>query len=231
MGLISKVVFEGRGAKGVSDSSYAFTMTRCCERVGVIDDELEDFYWNADTPSQSVSLFEDSGCPYCGTSPWSLHRIDDISQVPEHWRWACDEGPRPGSRRIRPLREHVEELLRYCERSNGGVPTFHERLYFEAGVPQANPNGQWVLRRNALKNTTEFSLRFDVLLSSGYDSIHLFACGVAEDTLLIGVEVPTSSTGASVGLTRVTYSGPKPTAAGTLDWGNCCIIEGDAPRT
>jgi len=44
------------------------------------------------------------------SSNWELRHLDDMEQVPEHWRWACDNSPRPGSRRVLPLSEHIREL-------------------------------------------------------------------------------------------------------------------------
>jgi hypothetical protein len=37
MGLVDYVLFEARGARGCSNSEYAFALTTCCERIGVVD--------------------------------------------------------------------------------------------------------------------------------------------------------------------------------------------------
>lgn len=99
MGNVDKASFEARGAHGVADSEYRFVMTTCCERVGIVDDELAEFYFDPEKPARSLSLVGDVECPFCEATTWSLHRIDELAQVPEHWRWACDGRPRPGSRR------------------------------------------------------------------------------------------------------------------------------------
>jgi hypothetical protein len=115
-------------------------MTTCCERIGVVDRELHEFYWNPDTPSTSVNLLEHSACPYCGAARFGLYDIDRIEQVPEHWRWACANVSRPASRRVRPLAEHVRELLGVCERSTGPAPP-----YCSGPARRADGSRGWVL--------------------------------------------------------------------------------------
>ncbi len=96
---VDKAAFEKRGARGVAGSNCRFVMTTCCERVGVVDDELHDFYFDPEAPDRAVSLVADAECPFCAATTWSLHRLDELHQIPEHWRSACDGKPRPGSRR------------------------------------------------------------------------------------------------------------------------------------
>jgi hypothetical protein len=203
-------------------------MTTCCERVGVIDDELQDFYWNADTPSQLVSLLDDAGCPFCGASPWARHRIEDVSQVPELWRWACKDRPRPGSRRIRPLAEHVEELLQFCRRVAGPIPPFNTKLFLNTSDPRARFDGRWVVERGGLQTASEFAPRFNELLMAGYACVSLSAHGVFGDALIVGVELPREATGVPVGLTSVNYAGPAQSSSGTPNWEFClCIVDQD----
>lgn len=216
MSLIDKAIFEGRGARGSSDSDYAFAMTTCCERVGVVDCELDEFYWNPDTPSTSISFLDHPACPYCGASRFGLYPIDRLEQVPEHWRWACADAPRPGSRRVRPLAEHVRELLAVCERRAGPLPAYGKMLFFEtlegagAGLAQ--------LTRDALLTAPEFAPRFDRLLVSGYAWVNLCACGIWEDALIVRVERPRDPTGVAVGLTQVSYTGPLRGPDGSHQW-------------
>jgi hypothetical protein len=96
---VDEAAFARRGAHGVAGSRYRFAMTACRERVGVIDDELDDFYFDAEKASRSVSLLGDAECSFCEATTSSLHRLDELEQVPERRRWACDGKPRPGSRR------------------------------------------------------------------------------------------------------------------------------------
>jgi hypothetical protein len=201
-------------------------MTTCCERVGVVDDELGEFYWNADTPSQLMSMHGESRCPFCDASPWALHRIDDLIQVPELWRWACEDRPRPGRRRIRPLTEHVEELLQYCRRVTGPVPAFDTKLFLDTSDPRVRFEGRWVVERGGLQRGTEFAPHFDKLLTAGYAWVNLSAYGVFRDALIVGVERPGEATGVPAGLTNVNYSGPERSTAAMPNWAlELCLIE------
>ena len=100
MGLVDKYAFEARGARGCGDSDYEFAMTTCCERVGVVDDELHDLYWNHESLACVVPLYESCDCPFCGASAWDLRTLDEAGHVPDHWRWALDGQARAGSRRV-----------------------------------------------------------------------------------------------------------------------------------
>ncbi len=218
MSLVDKLTFESRGARGCSDSNYAFGMTTCCERVGIVDHELDEFYWSSDTPSSSLSLLEGAACPFCGASRWDLHDIVHLDQVPEHWRWACTSEPRPGSRRVRPLSEHVRELLAFCERVAGPVPPFDTTLFLEMNGTAARIDAGWRVARDALFTTTEFAPRFDRLLLAGYAWVNLSAYGIWQEALVIGVERPREATGVPAGLTSVNYSGPPHTPEASARW-------------
>jgi len=90
MGLVDKITFETRGARGCSNSDYTFAVTTCCKLIGVVDDELHDFYWNPEDISRVLSFLQDSVCPECGRAEWDLNHLSTIDDVPERWRWACD---------------------------------------------------------------------------------------------------------------------------------------------
>ena len=193
-------------------------MTTCCERVGVIDDELSDFYWSAETPSKSVSLFNESACPFCDASDWNLRHIDSIDHVPEHWRWACDNWPRPGSRRVLPLAEHIRELVAFCQRVASPLPTWDRVLLLDTSDPRVRYDRGWIVASNALVTAAGFAPRFETLLLAGYSWVNLSAYGIFENDLVVGIELPRESVGVPAGLTSVNYSGPSLNADGTPTW-------------
>lgn len=211
-------MFESRGAHGCSNSDYTFALTTCCERVGVVDDELSDFYWSSDTPSSSLSLFDEPSCPFCGASTWSYHPIEDLEHVPEHWRWACDDQPRPGRRRVLSLAEHTRELLAFCRRVAAPVPTFDKTLFSIVTDERVRCAGACVVPRGALITAAEFAPRFDGLLVAGYAWINLSARGLFAGDLIVAVELPREPAGVAAGLTSVNYSGPPLDAAGVPRW-------------
>lgn len=219
-------MFESRGAHGCSNSDYTFALTTCCERVGVVDDELSDFYWSSDTPSNSVSLFDEPSCPFCSASAWSIRPIDDLEHVPEHWRWACDGQPRPGRRRVLSLAQHTRELLAFCRRVASPVPTFNKTLFLIMTDERVRCAGASVVPREALIAAAEFAPRFDGLLLAGYAWINLSAYGICAGDLIVGVELPREPASVAAGLTSVNYSGPPLNAGGTPRWELALSIAG-----
>jgi hypothetical protein len=218
MGLVDKRVFEERGAHGCSNSDYTFALTTCCERVGVLDDELGEFYWSSETPSESLSLERDSACPFCDASDWDLRELDHIDLVPEHWRWACDNWPRPGSRRILPLSVHLRELVAYCRRVASPLPSWDRVLLLDTADPRVRNDDGWLAPSDSLVTVSEFAPRFEALLLAGYASINLSIYGMLEHDLIVGVERPREPSGVPAGLTAVNYSGPPHGADGTPNW-------------
>lgn len=226
MGLVDKLVFENRGAHGCSNSDYAFAITTCYERVGVIDHELSDFYWSFETPSQSISLFNESACPFCDASNWNFRQLDDMEQVPEHWRWACDNSPRPGSRRVLPLSDHIRELVAFCRRVASPLPTWDRVLLLDTSDPRVRYDRGWTVPNDAFVTVVEFSPRFEALLLKGYSWVNLSAYGLFENDLIVGLELPRESVGVPAGLTSVNYSGPSLGAQGTPTWSLHLTITG-----
>lgn len=218
MGLVDKCVFEGRGARGSSDSAYDFSLTNCCEKVGIVDEELGDFYWSSDTPSRSVTILGDSTCPFCDASGWSYRRIEDIAHVPEHWRWACDGLPRPGRRIVRPLTDHVAELLEFCHRVADPVPSFDAVLILNTADLRVRDDGGWIVEVDALQTVADFSPSFDRLLVAGFSWINFSAYGIFQGKLILGVELPHEQGAVPAGLTSVNYSGPPRKPDGTASW-------------
>jgi hypothetical protein len=226
MGLVDKFVFESRGAHGCSNSDYTFAITTCCERVGVIDDELDDFYWSFETPSKSISLLNDSPCPFCDASDWNPRRLDRLDQVPEHWRWACDNQPRPGSRRVLPLAEHIRELVAFCRRVASPLPVWDEVLVLDTSDRRVRYDRGWIIASDVLITVAEFAPRFETLLLAGYSWVNLSAYGIFENDLVVGVELPRESVGVPAGLTPVNYSGPPRGTEGAPSWGLNLTITG-----
>ena len=226
MGLVDKLVFENRGAHGCSNSDYGFAITTCCERVGVIDDELSDFYWSFETPSKSISLFNESPCPFCDASSWNFRYIENIDQVPEHWRWACDNSPRPGSRRVQPLSEHVRELIALCRRVASPLPNWHRVLLLDTSDPRVHRDHGWTVPKDVLVTVAGFAPRFEALLLMGYSWVNLSAYGIFDNDLIVGLELPREAVGVPAGLTSVNYSGPSFSAEGTPAWALHLTITG-----
>lgn len=218
MGLVDKVTFEASGAHGCSNSDYDFVITTCCERVGVVDEELHDFYFDCEKPSLSLSLALGADCPFCESGIWDYRVLDQLEHVPAHWRWACDGQPRAGRRRIRPLHEHVEELVAFCERVAGPVPRYSTVRFLDTSDPSVRYDGAWRLPKSALLSTVEFARTFEQLLLAGYSWINLSAYGVSEGKLVVGVERPAVATGVAKGLTSVNYSGPSQHGDGSPRW-------------
>lgn len=218
MGLVDKIVFEARGAHGCSDSDYTFAMTTCCERVGVVDDELDEFYWNSATPGDGVSLLGSPECPFCASSNWDLRRLEHATQVPDHWSWACDGVQRPGRRQLLSLAIHIQELLKFCRRVAAPLPGWNETLILNTGDPSARYDRHWIASRSALLSPDRFTPQFEKLLCAGYSWINLSVYGVHDGNLIIGVEVPADTAGVPPGRTVVNYSGPPKGVDGRHTW-------------
>jgi hypothetical protein len=183
-----------------------------------VDEELGDFYWSSDTPSRSITILADCACPFCGASDWNYRQIDDSNPVPAHWRWACDDHPRPGRRIVRPLAEHLAELLEFCRRTAQPVPSFDAILLLNTVDPRVQYNAGWLAEVGALQVIADFSPTFDRFLVSGYSWINLSAYGLFRENLIVGVELPPQRTGVPPGLTCVNYSGPARKVNGTANW-------------
>jgi hypothetical protein len=218
MGLVDKFVFEDRGAHGCSNSDYDFAITTCCERVGVVDEELSDFYWSSDTPSRSVTTLAESNCPFCGASTWDYRHIDDLNHVPEHWRWACEGQQRPGRRIVLPLADHVAELLEFCRRVASPVPPFEAAVFLNTADPRVRYQDGWIAEAGALQDAADFRSVFDQLLVAGYSWLNLSAYGIFRGNLIVGVELPREQIGVPPGLTSVNYSAPARKPDGTVGW-------------
>lgn len=218
MGLVDKFVFEDRGARGCSDSDYEFAITTCCERVGVVDEELGDFYWSSDTPSRSITILEGSNCPFCDASTWKYRHIEDLVHVPEHWRWACEGRPRPGRRIVRSLAEHVAELLEFCRRVASPIPAFDAVLFLDKTDPRSRDEEAPIAEPGTLQAAADFRPIFDRLLVSGYSSLSLSAYGIFRGNMIVVVEPSAEQGAVPPGLTTVNYSGPARRRDGTPNW-------------
>jgi hypothetical protein len=184
----------------------------------VVDEELHDFYFDCEKPSLSVSVAVGADCPFCEAAIWDYHVLDRLEHVPAHWRWACDGQPRAGRRRIRPLREHVDELVAFCERVAGPLPAYSAACFLDTGDPRVRYEGVWRLPNGALLSAVDFAAEFERLSLAGYSWLNLSVYGIFQGQLVIGVERPAVATGVAKGLTSVNYSGPSRRGGGSPDW-------------
>lgn len=94
MSVIDNFRFEARSRCGCSNSDYHLYRTNCCCGFCVVDDELSDLYFDP-ADLRRVSLLRERTdttpfpCPLCGAAEWDLTEIEELSDVPESWRWAC----------------------------------------------------------------------------------------------------------------------------------------------
>ena len=94
----------------------------------------------------------------------------------KHWRWACDHSPRPGSRRVLPLSEHLRELIAFCRRVASPLPTWDRVLLLDTSDPRVHCDQGWTVPNDVLVGIAEFAPRFEALLLMGYAWVNLPAC-------------------------------------------------------
>ncbi len=92
MSLIDKHTFESRSRAGCSNSDYRLCRTDCCNRFGVEDDELLDFYFDTRDLSRRVFAVKGTPCPVCGASPLRYEEVEEFAEMPAEWRWAAPRG-------------------------------------------------------------------------------------------------------------------------------------------
>ena len=73
---LDKWKFEARGGYGCDNSGYLLRTTSCCHRAVVLDDELEDIYYDPADLGRAVRIWEfmcewggAPPCPFCGAAP------------------------------------------------------------------------------------------------------------------------------------------------------------------
>ena len=89
---LDKITFERRGGYGCSNSDYEIQETTCCKRPVVLDNELNDIYFDPQDLNKATRIWEhgDSPCPLCGATKWNIQELPDYSQIPEEWKWAAN---------------------------------------------------------------------------------------------------------------------------------------------
>ena len=87
---ISKSLFELRGGSGCSNSHYSLSSASCCAGIGLEDEELHHFYFNATDLSLKINLWENFACPFCGDRSFDLKSVPLGDPIPLGWSWAID---------------------------------------------------------------------------------------------------------------------------------------------
>jgi len=65
--------------------------------LGVEDDELLDFYFDARDLSKHVFVEKGVSCPVCGAKDFAYQEVEEFAETPDEWRWA-----EPGDLREQP---------------------------------------------------------------------------------------------------------------------------------
>jgi hypothetical protein len=119
---------------------------------------------------------------------------------------------------IRSLDEHVAELLAFCERACGPLPSFEKLLFLDTADPRVRYAHGWELEPEVLVTAATYAPHFNRLLVSGYSWINLSAYGLWRGDLIIGVEQPRQTAQVPPGRTSVNYSGPSRGRDGKANW-------------
>ena len=75
----------------------------------------------------------------------------------------------------------------------------------------------WRVTRESLVTPEEYEQQFHTLVQAGYSWINLSLYGVHEDSLVVGIELPSESSKVPPGKTSITFSGPA-IRNGKIDW-------------
>ena len=78
--------------------------------------------------------------------------------------------------------------------------------------------GTFDVTTNTLVHQSDYSTRFDELLSMGYSWITFVAAGIQDDNMIVVVELPEHPTGVPSEKTAVNFSGPSESVANTWKW-------------
>jgi hypothetical protein len=95
MGNVDNRAMESRSGAGCDNSDYRFVQTSCCGRVFVEDAELQELYVDAADVTRRISLLRVPSepaprCPACASPVWYLADVNEPTEVPPEWTWACD---------------------------------------------------------------------------------------------------------------------------------------------
>lgn len=75
----------------------------------------------------------------------------------------------------------------------------------------------WQVTRECLVPPEDYEQQFHTLMQAGYSWINLSLYGVHEDSLVVGIELPSDSSKVPVGNTSINFSGPA-IRNGKVDW-------------
>lgn len=103
------------------------------------------------------------------------------------------------------LYKHLNRLIEILKKYEG-CPKWEGILLVEDS--EVRHEETKYIPRNAIKTPEEFSQRFEEILGKGYDWINLVANGVLGNNLLVSIELPSRTIGASIDEVTVNLSGP-----------------------
>lgn len=103
--------------------------------------------------------------------------------------------------------EAVEGLLDFLEKVGSIPPTKAVSVLEVRPDTPIDKQGRLIVRRNELREPSEYEERFEALMRSGLSWVNVGCIGIADDMLVVTVELPPSSV-VSPGRTSVNYSGP-----------------------
>jgi hypothetical protein len=100
----------------------------------------------------------------------------------------------------------IEELFRFLDDRGHVVPGLQVALV-ELSAQGLLPTGQYAVKPGALQTVEEYAERFAALQRAGFAWLNVTCLGVANQRLIVGVELPSTRTGAA--RPSINYSGPE----------------------
>ena len=105
------------------------------------------------------------------------------------------------------LADELQRLLGFLEEQGRRPPTRQLRIVEVPHGAPLDPLGRIRLRRNEVHEPSDYEPRFNELMKAGLPWLNVTCYGVQDDTLLVGIEVPTAPVTPS-SRTSVNFSGP-----------------------
>lgn len=100
----------------------------------------------------------------------------------------------------------LAELFRFLAERGHVVPRL-QLAVVELSPQELLPSGQYAVKRGALQTVEEYGERFEKLQRAGFPWLNMTCVGVADERLVVGVELPSTPTGAPK--PSINYSGPE----------------------